>query len=82
MCLAREPLCRMCKQQGRLTPSNTVDHVKPHRGDWALFTDYSNLQSLCRSCHSVGKQRDENRGFTAGCAVDGMPIDPDHHWRD
>ncbi len=82
MCLAREPLCRMCKQQGRLTPANTVDHVKPHRGDWALFVDFHNLQPLCRVCHSVGKQRDEHRGFTAGCSSDGMPIDPDHHWKD
>lgn len=29
-----------------------VDHIQPHRGDWAVFTDRSNLQSLCHSCHS------------------------------
>lgn len=76
--LAAEPLCRCCKQQGRLTPGNTVDHITPHRGDWALFTGYSNTQTLCRVCHSVGKQRDEHRGFTSGCDVHGIPYDS--HW--
>jgi len=29
-----------------------VDHIRDHKGDWALFTDRDNLQSLCHRCHS------------------------------
>lgn len=32
--------------------ANTVDHIKPHRGDSGLFWDRNNWQALCRSCHS------------------------------
>ncbi|MFR5640946.1 MAG: HNH endonuclease [Butyricicoccus sp.] len=27
--------------------------MEPHNGDWEKFTDRSNLQSLCHSCHSA-----------------------------
>ena len=50
--LLREPFCRVCAQMGRRTPATDVDHIRPHRGDWALFTDRDNLQSLCHACHS------------------------------
>lgn len=50
--LFREPLCRMCKANDELTPADTVDHIIPHAGDYKLFFDPSNHQSLCRSCHS------------------------------
>lgn len=50
--LLREPYCRACAQQGRRVRATDVDHIVPHRGDWELFTDRSNLQSLCHSCHS------------------------------
>ncbi|MGM9649714.1 MAG: HNH endonuclease [Butyricicoccaceae bacterium] len=29
-----------------------MDHIKPHRGDWGLFADQNNLESLCHRCHS------------------------------
>lgn len=50
--LDREPLCRICAQQGKMTPATEVDHIIPHKGDWKLFYDDSNLQSLCHKCHS------------------------------
>lgn len=50
--LLREPFCRECARRGVRTPATEVDHIQPHRGDWAVFTDRSNLQSLCHSCHS------------------------------
>lgn len=50
--LLREPLCRACAQRGLRTPATDVDHIRDHKGDWALFTDRGNLQSLCHSCHS------------------------------
>lgn len=50
--LLREPFCRECAKFGRRTRATEVDHIQPHRGDWTVFTDRSNLQSLCHSCHS------------------------------
>lgn len=56
--LLREPFCRECAKAGRRTPATRVDHVKPHRGDWALFTDRANLQSLCERCHNAKTARE------------------------
>ncbi len=50
--LLREPFCRECARKGVRTPATDVDHIRDHRGDWKLFTDPGNLQSLCHSCHS------------------------------
>jgi 5-methylcytosine-specific restriction protein A len=49
--LLREPFCAECAKAGKRTPATVVDHVLPHRGDWALFVDESNLQSLCKYHH-------------------------------
>ena len=49
--LLREPFCRECAAKGVRTYATVVDHIRPHRGSMALFTDPSNLQSLCKSCH-------------------------------
>lgn len=49
--LLREPWCRECAKRGVRTRATVVDHVTPHRGDWQRFTDKTNLQSLCKSCH-------------------------------
>lgn len=45
------PLCKLCKQQGKLVKATVVDHIIPHRGDEQLFWDESNWQPLCKSCH-------------------------------
>lgn len=50
--LLREPFCRECARQGIRTRATDVDHIRDHKGDWAVFTDPGNLQSLCHSCHS------------------------------
>lgn len=50
MVLSSEPLCRQCKQNGRIRAATDVDHIQPKRegGDDSL----DNLQPLCHSCHS------------------------------
>ncbi len=78
LALANEPLCRMCAADAVATVADTVDHVEPHKGQWALFIDPENLQSLCASCHSSRKQRQERRGYDNGLGPDGWPIDPEH----
>ena len=55
---AENPVCVICEEAGRVTPSECVDHVRPHKGDEDLFWDERNWQALCHSCHSV-KTRSE-----------------------
>ena len=51
--LWREPYCRSCAARGERTLATEVDHIVPHRGNWIMFTDPDNLQSLCHVCHSA-----------------------------
>ena len=39
-----------------------LDHIIPHRGDYPLWKDPDNLQSLCATHHNGTKQREELRG--------------------
>ncbi|MEY0214149.1 HNH endonuclease signature motif containing protein [Providencia rettgeri] len=88
------PLCVMCKEQGRITAATVVDHITPHRlrdalasgdAEWItkaqkLFWDTNNYQSLCASHHNSTKQRMEKSGVVVGCSEDGIPLDPNSHW--
>ena len=53
-----------CQMQGcgRVDPDVSrlvCDHRIPHRGDEKLFWDFSNLQTLCKTCHDSTKQAHE-----------------------
>jgi 5-methylcytosine-specific restriction protein A len=74
--LSKEPLCRYCAQLGRITPGYIADHIEPHRGDRAKFWN-GELQTLCETCHSSTKQREEN-GFKSRLQ---RRNDSDSHWR-
>lgn len=76
--LDREPLCRRCKGEGRLTAATVVHHVKPHKGDWTAFNDPANLASSCASCHNSVEQSIEARGFDRAVGEDGWPVDERH----
>lgn len=49
--LRREPLCRMCRAEGRAVIAKAVDHITPrHLGG----TDHeANLQPLCKAHHAA-----------------------------
>lgn len=79
--LDHAPLCSMCAALGRTEAATIVDHIKPHRGEPGLFWDMANLQSLCVPCHDRHKQAQERSGTLPGADVDGLPLDPEHHWR-
>jgi len=58
------PLCVECLRQGKLTGNTKdkplhVDHITPHRGDWAIFWDSDNWQTLCYKCHGRKTARGE-----------------------
>lgn len=50
--LRRNPLCKACERDGRITEATEVDHIIPHRGDVKLFWKKENWQSMCKPCHS------------------------------
>lgn len=80
--LAENPLCVMCRAEGRIEAATVVDHIVPHRGDPEIFWDSSRWQALCKTHHASDKQREEKSGRKIGrTGLDGYPLDPDHHWR-
>ena len=62
--LLREPWCRECAKRGLRTRATVVDHITPHRGEWKLFIDPANHQSLCKHHHdqkTAMEQAEEQR---------------------
>lgn len=51
----------MCVRCNRYA-ATVADHIKPHKGVWAMFIDMGNLQSLCKICHDQ-KTATEDGGF-------------------
>jgi 5-methylcytosine-specific restriction enzyme A len=76
--LAAEPLCCMCKLEGKIEPATVADHIEKHFGDPIKFWQ-GRLQSLCRQCHEVRKKFIEARGYSRDVNPDtGWPTDPQH----
>lgn len=64
-----------CRQTGALLigrapapNSPVVDHIRPHRGDLALFWDPDNLQAVAKGWHDTEKQRQEKAAAAAAPA--------------
>ena len=78
--LAANPLCAMCERVGRDTPATVVHHTEKHNGDPVIFWDQSKWEPACAPCHSGWLRVQENTGTLPGCDINGLPIDPRHHW--
>lgn len=67
---------------GQTVVASVADHIRPHKGDMALFLDRANLQSLCKPCHDSHKQAQEHNadGLLRGAGHDGAPLDLAHPW--
>jgi 5-methylcytosine-specific restriction endonuclease McrA len=78
--LKAAPLCYYCEQAGRITAADTVDHIKAHEGDEALFWDWDNLRSSCTACHNIVAQLKDIHGYAPGVDLEGNPLDPNHPW--
>lgn len=48
--LQQNPLCEICKRQGRYTIATEVHHIKPLAVGGT--NDFENLMALCKPCHS------------------------------
>lgn len=59
--LSENPLCEMCKREGRYINATEVHHIKP-LSEGGSFSDPSNLMPLCKSCHSKITMTAINKG--------------------
>jgi 5-methylcytosine-specific restriction enzyme A len=50
--LADHPFCVRCAEQNTRQLATEADHIIPHDGRASLMWDVTNLQPLCKSCHS------------------------------
>ena len=50
--LREHPLCVECLSVGVVEPAEVVDHIEPHRGNYDLFWNEDNWQSLCLMHHN------------------------------
>jgi hypothetical protein len=70
----RTVLCALLGRRARHA-GDVAEHVVAHGGDWNRFL-LGELQSLCASCHSGGKQFEEVHGYYPDIGLDGFPLDP------
>jgi 5-methylcytosine-specific restriction protein A len=82
---AISPICERCEAIGFIVPMTTVNHRTPHKGDWSLFIDPNNHQSVCSECHDGPIQSEERSGkanqrvgYSSAVGLDGLPTDPRH----
>jgi 5-methylcytosine-specific restriction endonuclease McrA len=65
--LKANPICAFCTSQATI-----VDHIRPHKGNWILFMDMKNFQSLCKPCHDSKKQIIERNSHKREVGEDGF----------
>lgn len=56
----RQPLCRICEQQGRIAPATIRDHIVPLAEGGSEHE--SNTQGLCANCHKDKTLQESRRG--------------------
>lgn len=74
--LFEEPLCRTCLVRGYTTPASEVDHIVPHKGRRELFYDRTNLQAMCKSCHSRKTATEDSSFATTSSTARPCPTRP------
>ncbi|MFZ1746704.1 MAG: HNH endonuclease signature motif containing protein [Nitrospirales bacterium] len=81
--LTADPFCRACLERKITKPANHVDHILAIRNGGDPW-EWTNLQSLCHSCHSRKTLHIEVHGQSRvpvkGGDVNGRPLDPQHTW--
>jgi 5-methylcytosine-specific restriction enzyme A len=61
--LKSHPLCKAHEGKGEVVVATVVDHIKPHKGDKALFWDHDNWQALCKPCHDHKTATEDGGGW-------------------
>ena len=52
------PLCKKCKDEGKVTLMKVVDHIETVKENWIRRLDWMNLQSLCERHHNAKSARE------------------------
>ena len=60
MYLQEHPLCINFKECHNA--ASVVDHIKPHNGEWDMFWESGNHQSMCESCHNRKTAKEKGWG--------------------
>ncbi len=69
--LAVQPLCLMCKREGKTTASTVVDHVIGFMDKYdPLAIDTENMIGLCKPHHSIVTQAYDMTGRLIGLSVE------------
>ena len=68
--LRQHPLCVECQQI-----ATEVDHIKAHKGNAELFFSTSNLQSMCKPCHTRKTNKERNAGEINNNITTAQPLD-------
>ncbi len=71
-------LCTRCLARGVVIDASVVNHRIAHKGDWSLFIDLDNLESVCKPCHDGEIQAEERIGYSRNVGDDGWPTDIKH----
>ena len=69
--LNERPLCATCGHS-----ATVLDHIRPHRGNLALFWDQTNWQGLCYRCHG---KKTALETWGRGTAAPELPQEPRSH---
>lgn len=70
--LRNEPLCRMCKDEGRTTLATVPDHIVP-LAKGGTDTD-DNIRCLCADCHDKVTREEFNQRQRVMIGEDGWPV--------
>lgn len=76
--LSKQPLCERHLKRGKIVSAQVVHHKQAHKGDWQMFTNLDNLESVCKRCHDGDIQSEEVRGHSTRVGNDGWPADRNH----
>lgn len=70
--LAAEPLCRICKAEGRTTAATVPDHIVPlAKGGEDID---SNIRCLCDECHDRVTREEFGQRKRVDIGADGWPV--------
>lgn len=58
--LQKHPDCQVCLQMRKVVPTEEIDHIVPHKGDYYSFIDETNLWGLCKRCHGIKTGMESN----------------------
>ena len=78
--LQDHPLCAFHLKRNKVVEASVVHHVNPKDKDDIATFFRGPFESLCKPCHDSAGQKEDKRGYTIGCDINGMPLDPDHPW--